>query len=1319
MRRTKRIMAILLAVIVSLAGLCYSVGIKEEKLADSSAVQAEQASSGNQSKESFAESSAELYPDDGIESVEDTEVPDSAKTEQEIEKEEEHTVWATIKTGAVTLLQKIRGIGGNQSIEKMEVTSNQLQQMVQAQEETEVVNAEVMRAATYQLKAAEEDLVLKYFPVTLYDYDAPVINAATAALDTSNPTMREGMYFNDDGANTLTDTTISDKTAFVEGQYYIQNLRASENGVGSWLVGNQNGITSTSNQSAATLWTLGVHEDGTYSLKCTVNGAEQYMKVGNGNSSTNTDGLSTSPVSLSLTEYSHNQNAVQIGQNISGTTYYLCQWGGSYVTSYGGYNVNNDTGNGMCFYRVEDDTQTLTTIKSTTITYAEWNYWNKKVNDSANGQLLYTGLAETALDENKNIVYKKTEGGIFNGDTSVKNIYSNVQMPFVYEDGYYVFDSTKHGVYFHEDVNQGSSGIAADGAKLYFDNAAPQAVDPMRPEGYNDGSTRFWLPYNDGTTVNASDCNYHFGLKATIPFTMTANGRIAADDDESDPITFNFSGDDDVWIFIDGRLVVDLGGIHNRLDATINFAENTVTYEENNISENPIGSFNDSDFALEQTLFGGLITQDRETFAAGEQHELTVFYLERGGGSSNCRITFNMPIYDSVTVTKQAKLAWSELTDEETTLTAAEQAIVDHVDFPFVLYHKKSADAVEYEPVANTSYYLLNDNGQVIHSTMTDAEGRFTLRNGQSARFILAEMNDADGVTYYVEEEPVAGFKEPDYIYSGESANSYLVNDKETYTTAAEIPELECYHGVMTSDKIRVTGVSEAEDSLVFLCENFLDAELPNPSTRPVDDKVVLDYGLPVEIDVLANDIHRGDTHELIAVSGDGMSIDTQTGAVLTEGKEPAYGTVEIKNGKLLYTLQKPLSGIEVLNYIVKASGTSIHPVTNAVTTVYEYGVAKVYIIPATTMYYEEDFSDLVTFTSGTWETIGIAETDYQESGLVGTLNDSPYGSDVAYLNDSGDSNGASRYVSTESAPAQFQYTFTGWGTSFYGRVSDNSGGMRITITDEQGKMVYVAMRNTIYQAGDMLYNIPVFNYMADDYGTYTVTVTVARKIVTADGNVVYGSDFWLDGIKVYQPLNRADEHVLLADSAYATDTEANHVSVKLREKLLTDVTTYDADGNFVWTSEDRSNGNFILFTDVMEEMKTAADYESKGPKEEVYLYSGQKISFALNDWGTNKLYLGMKAPKGSGTVIVNGTEIVLNNTADCYFDITNYVSISTDDTGKKTASCTIQAKEGSLISLTDMKVTGNYQFALIGSNEKNTTENIDVIVLGYDGREE
>lgn len=252
-----------------------------------------------------------------------------------------------------------------------------------------------------------------------------------------------------------------------------------------------------------------------------------------------------------------------------------------------------------------------------------------------------------------------------------------------------------------------------------------------------------------------------------------------------------------------------------------------------------------------------------------------------------------------------------------------------------------------------------------------------------------------------------------------------------------------------------------------------------------------------------------------------------------------------------------------------------------------------------------------------------------------------------------------------------------------------------------------------------MLYNIPVFSYMADDYGTYTVTVTVARKIVTADGNVVYGSDFWLDGIKVYQPLNRADEHVLLADSAYATDAEANHSSVKLREKLLTDVTTYDADGNFVWTSEDRSNGNFILFTDIMEEMKTAADYESKGPKEEVYLYSGQKISFALNDWGTNKLYLGMKAPKGSGTVIVNGTEIVLNNTADCYFDITDYVSISTDDTGKKTASYTIQAKDGSLISLTDMKVTGNYQFALIGSNEKNTTENIDVIVLGYDGREE
>ena len=167
-----------------------------------------------------------------------------------------------------------------------------------------------------------------------------------------------------------------------------------------------------------------------------------------------------------------------------------------------------------------------------------------------------------------------------------------------------------------------------------------------------------------------------------------------------------------------------------------------------------------------------------------------------------------------------------------------------------------------------------------------------------------------------------------------------------------------------------------------FICENYFDATLPNPSSRPVDDQIVIDYGLPVIIDALANDVYRGDTIELTEVTGG------------------QYGTAAIENGKITYQLTQQLTGVEVLTYTAKVTGSGTES---------ESKTAKIYIIPATSMYYEENFSDLVTFTTGSWSDVGIAQTYPQEPGVVGTVGDSPYGSDAAYLNDSGDSNGTSK----------------------------------------------------------------------------------------------------------------------------------------------------------------------------------------------------------------------------------------------------------------------------------------------------------------------
>ena len=201
-------------------------------------------------------------------------------------------------------------------------------------------------------------------------------------------------------------------------------------------------------------------------------------------------------------------------------------------------------------------------------------------------------------------------------------------------------------------------------------------------------------------------------------------------------------------------------------------------------------------------------------------------------------------------------------------------------------------------------------------------------------------------------------------------------------------------------------------------------------------------------------------------------------------------------------------------------------------------------------------------------------------------------------------------------------------------------------------------------------------------------------------------------------PLNDSDANKSVALSAYASDSEANMTFVTLRDKLLNDADTMvneDGTTSPVW------NGNgFVLFTDIDGTLKTAESYESIGPKEEVYMYSGQSVTFSLtgeNGWdpNSNTLYLGIKAPTGSGTVTIGSTTLTITNAADCYYDITKYGAVTTDETtGVKTITFTITAGENCLISLTNIKVTGNAEFTIYDSNVNvEGDENTDEIVEG------
>lgn len=1248
--------------------------------------------------------------------------------------------------------------------EPEDTTASSDQQLLVVEDENTVENGEMLRASTYVLGsgsaaantasvmslAADANAgvmpvaddttgtVLKYFPITMYDYntDDTNINNATHQVEVNNGVVNnewQGIYFSGGapGAESFTYTTSA---------------------------GAHTDLTWAQVQSGT------YYSDEACTTKVTVNevteGAEgyTYVKVAVGDLWDAAGG--TAEETWYQTPYFYYNSYYRTYYPVYiidyGYYYYVAYEMQGYKRQIGYYDSSEEvslyeTAFTITGYTLTAGGETLKTLNSTDTTqkvgvtlystgstqttgslpYAAWNWWNKNTSDNSNGQKTYTGLVESSLDANKDIVFTKPDGGIFNSDTSVKNIYTNVELPFVYEDGTYKFDASVNGVYFHENADQGSSGNPASNTRLYFNQGNTQSNGGT----YGDGSSTVWAPYNDGTSFSESDMEYHFGMRTTIPFTMTANGRMNPTNNDSDAITFSFSGDDDVWVFIDGRLVIDLGGIHNRLDATINFATNTVTYSESNDSDAETGSYNDTNFALTQDLFGNLISQDRTTFAATDSHELTIFYLERGMGSSNCKIEFNLPMKDTVTVTKHADQSWS--VDENgneiiSDLTDAMQTQVNNIDFGFTLY-KSTDNGGTYSEVANTNYNLLNANGQVIATPSTDANGHFVLKNGQSARFVTTF--EAAGTTYYVVEDNVAdmGFVTPDYNFGGEAANGFTYKQEngtssDELSHGNEIPEqiLDTEATENKSYEVTVYGGEESEDSLVFICENYWDAELPNPSVRPADDKIVIDYGLGVEIDVMANDVVYADKATLLStVSGAGMTANNvkdgdghvTTVPSVTAGSALKYGTAEVKDGKIVYTLNKQLTGVEVLNYAVQVEGSITKTVGSEekVVTIYETKVGTVYIIPATTMYYEEDFG-LVSGIEA-WTTKGTAETDNQEPGVVGDYTDSPYGSDVAYLNDTKDSNGTAKYVSTENAAATFSYSFYGTGTTFFARTTNKSGYMYVKVTDEDGAVVYEKARDTRYKtenADTTLYNIPVFTWTVEDssaqkaldlgYGKYTVTVNLSK------GWGIYGTDFWLDGIRVVNPLNPHDTNASIATTAYAADAEANMTHVTLREKLLLDATTLNDDDEVIWAED------FVLFTDSNGEIKDVNEYESNGPKEEVYLNEGQSVRFSLFNWdaNTNFLYLGIKAPMGAGTVTVNGTTLNINNATDCYYEISDYAKISdqeiTDEETGETQTVRVATFEikatSSLISVTNIKVTGNNpDFGIINETNRNVDE--------------
>ena len=294
--------------------------------------------------------------------------------------------------------------------------------------------------------------------------------------------------------------------------------------------------------------------------------------------------------------------------------------------------------------------------------YENNSMWGKDGVGLSNGNNATQGLVANQLSNND--LQLKTNNGtalapffdkdFLNGNNSkntvLGKVYENVTFPFVKKAmrsssteskgtlDYWYFNSAD------QEATNKNLQLKYDATDEYFLQSNNKEVKGSTTKEATENGNYF--PLNSSKqSGKASQLNYGFGQKFDLKFRLTSDGKVLDSDNSEVPIEFNFSGDDDVWVFIDGQLVLDIGGDHGVVTGRIDFANKkaTVSSAKNSSSGGTSNGEVEKDFPKE------LDTNNYFT----KEHTLTMFYMERGLWESNMQITFNFPQENKLTVEKE------------------------------------------------------------------------------------------------------------------------------------------------------------------------------------------------------------------------------------------------------------------------------------------------------------------------------------------------------------------------------------------------------------------------------------------------------------------------------------------------------------------------------------------------------------------------------------------------------------------------------------------------------------------------------------------
>lgn len=379
------------------------------------------------------------------------------------------------------------------------------------------------------------------------------------------------------------------------------------------------------------------------------------------------------------------------------------------------------------------------------------NYWNINHNDSITAGIVkntleYDESSKTYNDPSlSNTITNKSDGKDGNiRNSSLAYLFSdnneakNANHLFKMKDGYYYYNSDENYAYFN---NTGDFSVYTVAGSPSNSNVAAYKNGNFFPfnklgvgaEYLGKTSSGSEL-YNFTTGDGATSKNVHFGMTMDTMFIQPKDGKV-----DNEDMVFEFAGDDDVWVYIDGVLVLDIGGIHAAQSGSINFATGeTKVSNSTDLNGNRISSSNSlyeimSKVKDDEYMEENFIKNENGNwvFKNYTDHNIKFYYLERGAGASNCKLKFNIQSVpkDSIKVTKQVE--------------NINEGSFSDVEFEFKLYLETSE---------NNGDNIINVDGvnyKLYIGSETDNNGIFKLKHGETKTFDKI----ADAGTKYVVQE--------------------------------------------------------------------------------------------------------------------------------------------------------------------------------------------------------------------------------------------------------------------------------------------------------------------------------------------------------------------------------------------------------------------------------------------------------------------------------------------------------------------------------------------------------------------------------------